>query len=174
MSLSKTTLHWKFIIIEIKSNQVFSVFIQLYAVNVDRHTSTLQSVDRHSLLKTNRMSISLTCRWTKNYCTRHVDTTSRLIARHVNRYVVGSVNAPLKSVFSCWHVACEAAGQAVYSQLHLHQSNIQKLDQNYCDSSSYERTTRSIEQHSILRWSVVHCLSNETKTNVFRWKLSEQ
>ncbi len=95
MSFNKNTLNWKFITIEIKSNQVFSVFIQLYAVDVDRHTSTLQSVDWHSLLNTGRMSISLTCLSTKKYCTRHVDTTSRLIARHVDWHVVGNVDAPL-------------------------------------------------------------------------------
>ncbi len=71
------------------------MFIQLYAIDVDRHTSTMQSVDRHSLLKTDRMSISLTCRSTKKYCTKHVDAISRLIARHVDRHVVGSVDAPL-------------------------------------------------------------------------------
>ncbi len=92
MLFNKTTLHWKFIIIEIESNQVFSVFTQFYAVvGANQHTSTLQSVDRCSLLKTNRMSISLTCQSTKKYCTRHVDTTSRLIVWRI----VGSVDAPL-------------------------------------------------------------------------------
>ncbi len=71
------------------------MFIQLYAADAARHTSTLQSVDRYSLLKTDRMSISLTRRSTKKYCTRHVDTMSRLIARHVHRHVVGSGDAPL-------------------------------------------------------------------------------
>ncbi len=71
------------------------MFIQLYAVDVDQHTSTLQSVDRHSLLKTDIMSINLTCRSIKKICTRHVDTMYRLIARHAHRHIVGSVDTPL-------------------------------------------------------------------------------
>ncbi len=41
---------------------------------------------------------------------------------------------------------------------------------NYCDSSLYGHVPHSIEQHSTLKWSLVHYLLNETKTSVFHWK----
>ncbi len=49
--------------------------------------------------------------------------------------------------------------------------DLQRLNQNYCYSYLYEHTVHFIEQHSMLKWSLVLYLSNETKTNVFNWKL---
>ncbi len=82
-------------------------------------------VDWHSLLKTDRMLISLTCRSTKKYCTRHVDMMSRLIVWHVDRHVVGSVDGPSQDQFTHSHLFPMALhyGVTLHVCFHLHDSS---------------------------------------------------